>query len=91
MHVKPRTGICHLLSAISGLFFFFFQNFLRRSFFKVFIEFVAILLLFYVLVFGHEVYGILVPQPVIKPATSALENENVSHSVMFNSLLSQGL
>ena len=72
-------------------FFFFFQNFLRRSFFKVFIEFVAILLLFYVLVFGHEVYGILVPQPVIKPATSALENENVSHSVMFNSLLSQGL
>ena len=79
------------INNIWAFFFFFFQNFLCRSFFKVFIEFVAILLLFYVLVLGHEVYGILVPQPGIKPATSALENENVSHSVMFSSLLSQGL
>ena len=43
--------------------------------FKVFIEFVTILLLFYVLVFGCEACGILAPQPGIKPAPRALEGE----------------
>ena len=36
--------------------------------FKVFIEFVTMLLLFYVWYFGLEAHGILVSQPVIEPA-----------------------
>ena len=44
-------------------------------FFKVFIEFVTILLLFYVLIFGLEAYGILAPQPGIEPSHPALEGE----------------
>ena len=43
--------------------------------FKVFIEFVTILLLFYVLFFGHEACGILAPQPGIKPTAPALEGD----------------
>ena len=46
-----------------------------RAILKVFIEFVTILLLFYILVFGHETCGILAPQPGIKLAPSALEGE----------------
>ena len=43
--------------------------------FKAFIEFVTILLLFYILVFGHEACGILAPRPGIEPASPALEGE----------------
>ena len=44
--------------------------------FKVFIEFVTILLLFYVLFFfGPEACGILAPRPGIEPTPSALEGE----------------
>ena len=44
--------------------------------FKVFIEFVTILLLFYVFwLFGHETCGILAPSPGIEPAPPALEGE----------------
>ena len=43
--------------------------------FKVFIEFVTILLLFYALVFGCESCGILAPQPGIEPTPPALEGE----------------
>ena len=42
---------------------------------KVFLEFVTILLLFYVLVFWPEACGILVPRPWIEPITPALEGE----------------
>ena len=41
--------------------------------FKVFIEFVTILLLFYVLVYGPEACGILTPQPGIELSLPALE------------------
>ena len=41
--------------------------------FKVFIEFVTILLLFYV--FWPEAHGLLAPQSGIKPAPAALEGE----------------
>ena len=47
--------------------------------FKVFIEFVTILLLsflftyFFWFLFGREACGILVPEPGIKPASPALE------------------
>ena len=42
--------------------------------FKVFIEFVTVLLMFYVFgFFGHEAGGILAPQPGIKPSPPALE------------------
>ena len=44
--------------------------------FKVFIEFVTILLLFYVLVvFGREARGILAPHPGVETACPALEGE----------------
>lgn len=44
--------------------------------FKVFIEFITILLLFYGFVpFGHEACGILAPQPGIKPIRLAMEGE----------------
>ena len=47
--------------------------------FKVFIEFVTILLLFlcfgFFFFFGHEACGILAPLPGIEPVPSALEDE----------------
>ena len=44
------------------------------SIFKVFIDFVIILLLLFMFrSVGHEACGISVPQPVIKPAPPALE------------------
>ena len=43
--------------------------------FKVFIEFVTILVLFYILFFGHKGCGILTPGPGIKPSSPALEGE----------------
>ena len=46
--------------------------------FKVFIEFVTILLLSYVLLFAQEACGILVPQPGIEPTPPALEGEVIS-------------
>ena len=52
--------------------------------FKVFIEFVTILLLFFLFfffswfLFGHEAYGILVPEPGIKPASPALEDRELT-------------
>ena len=45
-------------------------------FFKVFIEFVITLLLFYVLFFGHEACEILAPQPGIELSPPALEGPN---------------
>ena len=57
-------------------FIFFFKIFFYVDFFKVFIEFVTILVLFYVLFFfGPEACGILAPQPSIEPIPSALEGE----------------
>ena len=49
-----------------------------RFFEKVFIEFVTILLLFYVFFFfwlGHEVFGIFTSQAMIEPAPPALEGK----------------
>ena len=55
--------------------FFFLFLFLIWTIFKVFIEFVTVLLLFSLMFwfFGHEACGILVPPPGIKPAPPALE------------------
>ena len=55
-----------------GDFFFFF---LMWTIFKVFIKLVTILLLFYVLGFWREAYGILAPRPVIEPTPPALEGK----------------
>ena len=49
--------------------------FLMWTIFKVFIEFVTILLPFYVLVFGPKACGILALRPGIEPAPPALEGE----------------
>ena len=43
--------------------------------FKVFVEFVTILLLFYVLDFGLKATEILDPRPGIEPTPPALEGE----------------
>ena len=43
--------------------------------FKVFIEFVTILLLFYVLVLDHKACRILAPRPGFEPTPPALEAE----------------
>ena len=43
--------------------------------FKDFIEFATILLLFYVLIFSCNAYGILAPQPGAEPASPALEGD----------------
>ena len=57
----------------SFLFKFFF--FLILTIFKVFIEFVTILFLFYVLAFWPQACGILAPKAGIEPTLPALEGE----------------
>ena len=59
-----------------GMVFFFFNFFLNAvNFFKIFIEFVTVLLLSYALFFGQEACSILTPQPGMEPAPPALEDE----------------
>ena len=53
--------------------FFFFFSFLMWTNFKVFIEFVIILLCFMFWYFGPKAYGILAPPPRIKPVPPALK------------------
>ena len=48
---------------------------LMWTIFKGFVEFVMILILFYVLVFGLEACGIVAPQPGIEPTPYALKGE----------------
>ena len=56
--------------------FFFLRFFFNVDcFLKVFIEFVKILLLFYVLVFWPGGIWILAPRPGIEPALCALKGE----------------
>ena len=60
-----------------SFFSYFFYSvflcvFLTWAIFKVFIEFVTILLLFYALVFGHESRGILALWPGMEPQPPAL-------------------
>ena len=70
MNVKQNKGT---VSCKRG-FFFFKIFFLMWTIFKVFIEFVTILLLFYVFsFFGCEACGILAPQPGMEPAPSHWE------------------
>ena len=55
---------------------FFLSYFFMWTIFKVFIEFVnSIASVLYCVFFGLEVYGILVPRPVIEPAPPALEGK----------------
>ena len=49
--------------------------YLMWTIFKGFVEFVMILILFYVLVFGLEACGIVAPQPGIEPTPYALKGE----------------
>ena len=60
-------------------FFFFFKIFFIWTVFKSLIEFVTVLLLFYILLFfSQEACEILAPQPGIELVTSALEGEVVT-------------
>ena len=65
-----REGIQEAVMWSGSLIFFL----CGRLFFKVFIEFITILFLFYVF-FDHEACGILAPRPGIQPAPPALEGE----------------
>ena len=49
--------------------------FLMWTIFKDFIEFVTILIVFYVLIFGHKTCGILIPWPGIESSLHALGGE----------------
>ena len=54
--------------------------------FKVFIEFVRILLLFYVLAFGCKACEILAPHPGMEPVPSVLEGEGLTTGSLEKSL-----
>ena len=47
-----------------------------QTIFRVFIEFLTILLLFYVLFFDYKACGILAPWPGIEPKPPALEGKS---------------
>ena len=64
----------------------FLRFFLMGTIFKVFTEFVTILLLFYILVFCLVAWRILAPWPGIKPAASSLEGEGLTTEPPENSL-----
>ena len=70
---SPHLLLPHFLFPIALLYFFFFYKIFLCE--PVFIEFVTILLPFYVLVifFGREVCGILGPQPGIEPTPTILK------------------
>ena len=70
VQILEGAYICCVTTFGEGFFFFFDVTIL-----EVFIELVTILLLFLVLVFGHEACGIFAPQPGIKPKPPALEGE----------------
>ena len=60
----------------------------KTSFLKAFIEFVAIVFLFYVLFFfGHEACGILAPQPGMESTPPALEDVVLTTGQPVKSLL----
>ena len=61
---------------VLAIYIYFLKTFLMWTVFKVFTEFVTILLLFYIFgFFGQEACGILAPGPGIEPAPPALEGE----------------
>ena len=62
---------CVLVNLFLKTFFFW----MGTIFLKVFVDFVTILLLYYVVFFGLEACGILTPQPGIEPIPPALEGE----------------
>ena len=65
-----RQVIGFVLVSLCGFFFFFI---LSVDHFKVFLEFVTILLLFFMFwFFGHKACRILAPQPGFKPVSPAL-------------------
>ena len=66
----------HIIDRVDTEKIFFFL--MTGIIFKLFIEFVTILLLpcfIFILIFGHEAHEILVPQPGIEPESLALEGE----------------
>ena len=70
-----------------GLFFSIKVFFLNGDhFFKVFIEFVKILLQFYVWFFGREACGILVPLPGVEPVPAALKSKVLTTGPLGKSL-----
>ena len=77
--IQPRfklSAFFYSLWVLFGNFFFLRIFFFMWTSFKGFIEFVTILLMFYVFgFFGHEACRILTPWPGLQPASPALEGE----------------
>ena len=69
--LKERHGSC--------LLDLFFKIFLMWTIFKVFIEFVTTLLLFYVLFFGPKARGVLTPWPWIKTHSPCIGKWSLNH------------
>ena len=66
--------------ALYLLFYYYYLDFLMWTIFKVVIEFVTILFLFYIYLFsGCEALGILDPWPGIEPVPAALEPQSLNH------------
>lgn len=61
---------------LAAVYFFLKIFFWCGPFFKVFI--ITLLFLFYVLAFGREVFGILTPQPGLKPTAPVLRRQSVT-------------
>ena len=57
------------------MYLYIFKIFFMWTIFKVVIEFVTILLLFYVFYFGHKAWGILAPWVGIEPVSPVLEGK----------------
>ena len=73
-----------LITLTSVLHKHFSKDFLIWTILKLFIEFVTILLLFFMFhFFGHEAQGILAPQPGIKPTPPAWEGEVLISTLNF--------
>ena len=58
---------------------FFLKVFLMQTTFKVFIEFVTILLLLYIWVWGHETWEILAPPTRDLTCTPCFESQSLNH------------
>ena len=71
--------LTNILGLLCNFKKYFIKFFLIWIIFKVFIEFVTMLLLFYVLFFGQEACGIIAPGPGIKPIPPALDGEALDH------------
>ena len=86
MWIYARKHLCFILRLQSCCFFFFFPLFFLFLLFFDVTDFVTVLLVFSVLIFGHEPCGILPPQSVIEPVPPALQGKALTTGLSGKSL-----